>query len=97
MVSGFKNGPDEDDGFWEVYDSHWRAAIFLTILLTIIMALCIPIAYEFAMIMIETMEDEEFTKNDMPKLSGCIDEFNIKEALVASADRTFEQLIMHYI
>ena len=97
MISGFKNGPDEDDGFWEVYDSHWRTAIFMSVILTAIGVLSVPISYEYTMVMLETMEDEKFTKTDLPKLEGCIDDYNIKEILAVSKDKTFEQLIMHYI
>lgn len=90
MISGFKNGPDEDDGFWEVYDLHWRTAIFLTTLLQIIMVLSIPISYEYVVVMLETIQDEQFMKTDMPKIAGCIDDYNTKEALAVSKDKTFE-------
>lgn len=33
----------------------------------------------------------------MPKLSGCMDEQSIREALAVSKERTFDQLVMHYI
>ena len=73
VLSGWKKGYNEDDGFWEVYDEYRRTAIIMTLMTTAIMILSIPFTYEVVMVMIETMEDIEFFKTSMPKLDGCID------------------------
>ena len=84
VLSGWKKGYNEDDGFWEVYDEYRRSAMIMTLMLLAIMILSIPFTYEVVMVMIETLDDIEFFKNAMPKLDGCIDDYNIKEALAIS-------------
>ena len=97
VMSGWRKGYNEDDGFWEVYDLYRRSAILMTIMLTAIIILSVPFTYEVVMVMLETMGDIDFFKNTMPELEGCIDDFNIKEALAVSKDKVFDQLIMIYI
>ena len=96
-MSGYKKGYNEDDGFWEVYDEYRRMAVIMTMLLSTIMVLSVPFTYEVIMVMLETMKDVDFFKNSMPELDGCIDDYNIKEALAVSKEKTFDQLIMIYI
>ena len=96
-MSGYKKGYNEDDGFWEVYDEYRRMAVIMTMLLSTIMLLSVPFTYEVIMVMLETMKDVDFFKNSMPELDGCIDDYNIKEALAVSKEKTFDQLIMIYI
>ena len=97
VMSGYKKGYNEEDGFWEVYDEYRRMALIVSLLLFAIMLLSVPFTYEVIMVMLETMKDVEFFKNSMPKLEGCIDEYNIKEALAVSKEKTFDQLIMIYV
>ena len=97
VVSGYKKGINEEDGFWEVYDEYRRTALIVSLMLFAIILLSVPFTYEVIMVMLETMKDVEFFKNSMPKLEGCIDEYNIKEALAVSKDKTFDQLIMIYV
>ena len=39
MCSGYRKGPDEDDGFWEVYNMYWRTHIVISMCLAVIVAL----------------------------------------------------------
>ena len=90
VMSGYKKGYNEDDGFWEVYDEYRRTAFIMTLLLLAIMILSVPFTYEVIMVMLDTLEDVDFFKNSMPKLDGCIDDYNIKEALAVSKEKTFD-------
>jgi hypothetical protein len=47
MCSGYRKGPVEDDGFWEVYNLYYRTHMVITLLLFIIMILWIPALYDF--------------------------------------------------
>ena len=97
VMSGYKKGYNEEDGFFEVYDEYRRTALIVSLMLLAIMLLSGPFTYEVIMVMLETMKDVDFFKNSMPKLEGCIDEYNIKEALAVSKEKTFDQLIMIYV
>lgn len=61
------------------------------------MCLTVPVTYEFVMVMFTTMDDIAFFETELPKLKGCVDEYDIKEALDASIESTNDQLILHYI
>ena len=69
----------------------------MTLMLTTVMILSIPFTYEVVFVMLDSMSDIEFFKNTLPKLEGCMDEYNIKEVLAVSNENTFDQLIMIYI
>jgi len=97
IMSGWRKGFNEDDGFWEVYDLYRRTAIVVTMLLTTIMVLSVPFTYEAINVMLETIGDVDFFKTTMPKLEGCMEEYNIKEALEVSNQKVFDQLVMIYI
>ena len=96
-MNGFMKGNNEDDGFWEFYDLWRRTAVIMTLMLTAIMVLSIPFTYEIVFIMLDTMSDIDFFKNTLPKLEGCIDEYNIKEVIAVSQEKVFDGLILTYI
>jgi hypothetical protein len=52
--------------------------------------LFIPVTYEFVMVMLATMSDVKFFQDELPKLDGCIDDFNVKEAIAVSKEKTFD-------
>ena len=81
MCSGIKKGPDEDDGFWEVYNLFWRSHIFITMVLVIVMLLWIPACYAFVWVLLDTLADVRFFQDELPKLEGCIDAFNVNETI----------------
>ena len=56
----------------------------MTVVLTVVMCLIVPVTYEFVMVMLATMEDITFFEIDLPKLQGCIDDYDLKEALDSS-------------
>ena len=56
-----------------------------------------PIQVEYTFVMLDTLKDKEFFHNEMPKLDGCMDAESVKEVLELSKERTFDQLIMHFI
>jgi len=62
MCSGYRKGPDEDDGFWEVYNLYWRVHTVITLFLFVILVLWIPALYEFIMVTLTTMEEVDFFK-----------------------------------
>ena len=97
MASGYRKGPDEDDGFWEVYNLSWRVNNLITLCLLVITILWLPTTIAFSKIMLATMADVTFFRDDLPKLDGCIDSYNIKEAIDQAQDLTSDQLVMHYI
>lgn len=43
--------------------------------------LWLPTTIAFSKIMLATMADVTFFRDDLPKLDGCIDSYNIKEAI----------------
>ena len=90
MCSGYRKGPDEDDGFWEVYNLYYRTHMVITLLLFIILVLWVPALYEFIMVLLTTYEEVDFFKNSLPKLSGCIDAYNVKEAIDKGDEKTFD-------
>ena len=84
MFSGYRKGVDEDDGFWENYWSYQRSHFVISCMLFVILLLYIPVTYEFVTMMLSTMEDVRFFQDDLPILAGCIDEFNVTEAIALS-------------
>ena len=52
MCSGYKKGPDEDDGFWEVYNLFWRVHVVISLGILAILLLWIPATYAFVMLML---------------------------------------------
>ena len=73
-LSGWRKGPDEDDGFWEVYDSYRSTHILITVFLFVMFCLNIPIGLEYYRVTRATYDDKLFFENEMPKLDGCVDE-----------------------
>ena len=59
-TSAWKKAPDEDDGFWENYDSYWRTHVIVTICVFCMALLSIPVTLEYLFIMLETMDDVLF-------------------------------------
>ena len=97
MSSGYRKGPDEDDGFWEVYNMQWRLHILITLSLLVITIMWVPTTIAYARLMTATMADVKFFRDDLPKLDGCIDDYNIKEAIDQAKDLTGDQLVMNYV
>lgn len=97
MCSGYRKGPDEDDGFWEVYNLYWRSHLMITMIILTIMLLWIPAITAFVRVMLNTMEDVSFFRDELPKLEGCVDAYNVKEAIDKASGQTFDQLVMHFI
>lgn len=60
ICSGCRKGPDEDDGFWEVYNLFWRTHIVITMVLLTVMLLWIPAVYAFVIVLLDTMADVKF-------------------------------------
>ena len=52
--------------------------------------------YEYVMIMLETMSDREFIKNELPKIDGCISPYNIRIVLAKGYEEINDQLSLHY-
>ena len=73
-LSGWRKGPDEDDGFWEVYDSYRNTHILITVLMFGFMCLSVPIQIEYTFVLLDTLKDKEFFQLEMPKLESCMDE-----------------------
>lgn len=96
-LSGWRKGPDEDDGFWEVYDSYRNTHILMTVFLIGIMCLSVPIQLEYTFVLLDTLKDKDFFHVELPKLDGCVDEESVKEVLALSKEKTFDQLIMLYL
>lgn len=79
--SSYVKGQNEDDGFWEVYNMQWRLHLLINLSLLVILVLWLPALIAYSTLMLATMEDERFFRNDLPKLDGCMDAYSIKEAL----------------
>ena len=94
---GWAKGVDEEDGFWEIYDSFSSSNLLISLALFAILILSAPVTYEFVMVMLNTMEDLEFAKNELPKIDGCLDQYVTTEVLARANEFTNDQLIMHYI
>lgn len=89
-LSGWRKGPDEDDGFWEVYDSYRNTHYLIAVFLFMLMCLSVPIGLEFSLVLLDTLKDQDFFHNEMPKLEGCVDEQAVKEILALSKEKTFD-------
>lgn len=94
MCSGYRKGPDEEDGFWEVYNLYVRTHMVITLFIIIILILWIPTIIIIIKLFVYTLNDVKFFRDDLPKLDGCINEFSIKEALDNAEELTADQLIM---
>lgn len=94
---GWAKGVDEEDGFWEIYDSWTTSNLLITLALLVVLVLSAPVTLEFVTVMLNTMEDLEFAKNELPKIDGCLDLYVTTEVLARSNEFTNDQLIMHYI
>lgn len=60
IMSGYRNGPDEDDGFWEVYNEYSSTHVFISLLLLTILFLSVPMTIEYVLVMLDTMDDKDF-------------------------------------
>ena len=60
IMSGYRNGPDEDDGFWEVYNAYHSTHMFITLLLFTILILSVPMTIEYVLVMLDTIDDKNF-------------------------------------
>ena len=60
IMSGYRNGPDEDDGFWEVYDSYSTMHFVISLLLFVLLGLSVPITVEYTFVMLDTLDDKNF-------------------------------------
>ena len=54
----------------------------------VITILWVPTSIQFVFTMLTTMKDVEFFRDDLPKIDGCIDEYNIKEAIDTAKELT---------
>ena len=97
IFAGWRKSPDPEDTFCDNYTSFWRANLAIQICIVILYGLTCPVLYEYVMLMIETMGDLDFLKNELPKLDGCISPLNVEQVIRKGHEEVNDQLIMHFI
>ena len=66
MCSGYRKGPREDDGFWEVYNLHFRSHILLTASLVVVSLLWIAPIIIYITATMTTFDEVRFFEADLP-------------------------------